>query len=151
MTNPTGVKFWWDEDVQAYRMVSPYRRDFLDLMKQLVPASDRAWTADSHTWTVTERFLEPVKQLAEKIFQCKATVVTKDQTKKATTPPALAKATIDVTIVKFFKLLPYEAAQKAYREAAMRLHPDRNPNSTMDAMTDLNACWQKLEKELFNR
>lgn len=143
------IRIWWDESVQAYRVVTPYRPQFVDALKQLLPASDRSWDNQTKTWTITERFLGPVQNLAEKAFGAKATVITKDQAQKASMPPTVRSSTVDTVIVEFFKLLPYEALQKAYRQAAMTLHPDRGGN--MESMSKLNASWQRLEKEFFNK
>ena len=68
MAQQTGIKIWWDTTVDAYRVVTPYRPQFVDLLKQLIPSSDRGWDGTSKTWTITEKFLPAVKDLAERIF-----------------------------------------------------------------------------------
>ena len=143
------IKIWWDESVAAYRVTTPYNETFFNLLKQLIPFSDREWDKSSKTWTVTERFMEPIRQLAEKTFRDTATVITKAQSQKSSVPPALAKQPLDGVICQFFRLLAYEDAQAAYRKASMRLHPDRG--GSMEQMTALNSAWTRLEKELFKK
>lgn len=147
---PTGsVRIWYDPQADAYRVVTPFNQAFVDAIKKLVPISDRAWDASSKTWTITERFMGPVCSLAEKAFKCKATVVTKAQAQAASMPPVVRQAPLDSVILDFFKLLPFEAAQGAYRKAALTLHPDRG--GSMESMSRLNAAWQRLETELYGR
>lgn len=141
------VRIWWDTSVQAYRIVAPFNRQFIDLLKTLIPVSDRSYDDSSKTWTITERFLKPVQDLVENAFHTKATVVTKEQAQQAQMPPATAKTTVEAAIVEFFKLLPREAAEAAYKKACFVLHPDRGGD--MEKMSKFNAAWQRVCKELW--
>jgi hypothetical protein len=141
------TKIWWDTTVDAYRVVTPYRPQFVELLKQLLPASDRAWDAASKTWTITEKFLPSVKDLTERIFGGTATIVSRQQAQAAQQPPPQrggAATPVGKLIEEWFQLLPYSAAQKAYRYGAMELHPDRG--GSMETMSKFNALWQQIEK-----
>lgn len=154
---PNAVNIWWDCDVNAYRMVTPYNENFLALIKQLVPSSDRLWDEPkgSKQWTITERYLENVRQLAERLFKTQATVVNRAQAEakrasQSTSGAATAKHDpADQAIIKFFRLLPYEAARKAYILGAAQLHPDKG--GSLDMMTEFNATWQHIEREVFKK
>ena len=145
----SGVKIFWDVNVGAYRMVTPYNPAFVELLKQAMPASDRMWDATSKTWTLTEKYLDKVRALAEQCFHTTAVVVTRQQSEAASMPRTVAASPLDQIIVEFFRLLPYGAAQKAFRQAAMELHPDRGGD--ISKMSALNAAWQRLEKDLYGK
>ena len=143
----SGTKIWWDTSVDAYRVVTPYRPQFVELLKQLLPASDRAWDAASKTWTITEKFLPSVKDLAERIFGGTATIISRQQAQAAQQPPPQrggAATPIGKLLEEWFQLLPYESARKAYRDGALALHPDRG--GSMETMSRFNSLWQQIEK-----
>jgi hypothetical protein len=165
MPPPTTIHITWNCDMDAYQITTPFRREYVDLLKQLIPASSRSYNDKTRTWSVTEQYLGPVQALSEKIFATKAYVVTRTEAEKARAAAAANAATsghgsvstglrltpLDNAILQFTKLLPFEAAQKAYREAAMRLHPDRNMDGTMENMTLLNTTWKTLCKDLYGK
>ena len=47
------------------------------------------------------------------------------------------------------KLLPFDAAQSAYRKAALLLHP--NKGGDKEKMTRVNALWSRIENELYRK
>jgi curved DNA-binding protein CbpA len=49
--------------------------------------------------------------------------------------------------LEFFRLAGPDAMLKAYRAAALTLHPDRG--GSMDVMSSLNAAWDRIQKEVF--
>jgi hypothetical protein len=147
-SNSQNVRIWWDQAVNAYRMTVPYNPSFNETFKTLIPHSDRAWSPDSKTWTITENYFNATKSLVEKIFG-NATVITRSAQEKASQPPPVKTAPIDQVLLQFVRLLPYDAARRAYLLAANALHPDKGGDMTK--MADLNACWQRLEKEWFNK
>lgn len=50
-------------------------------------------------------------------------------------------------LAEFVKLLPFKAAQAAYREAAKALHPDHGGSAVK--MQQLNAAWQRVKVYYF--
>lgn len=145
----TSVRIWWDDSVSAYRVVAPFNRAFIDTLKLLIPASDRVYDPSSKAWTITERFLKPLQDLVEKAYGVKATVVTKDQAQSAKMPPTVAKSPVEAAIIEFFKLLPREAAEIAYKKGCFTLHPDRGGD--MEKMSKFNAAWQRVVKEFYDK
>jgi hypothetical protein len=143
------VRIWWDPDMQAYRLVTPYSDAFKQAFMAFIPGSDRFWDASAKSWTFSEKHLTQVFLLVEKVFGSKPTVITRAQAEKASVPPSVASSPLDSLILKFFRLLPYEAVQKAYRHAAMSLHPDHGGD--MEKMSSLNSLWQRIEKEIYGQ
>jgi len=62
----------------------------------------------------------------------------------------LQKRPLDSVLLTFVKLLPYTAAQAAFRKAAMELHPDKNGGNG-DRMSALNASWTRIETEFYRK
>ena len=147
MTASSQIRIWWDTSVGAYRVVTPYNKAFVDAIHQLIPFSDRAWDPNSKMWTIAERFMEPLKNAAEKVFHSTATVVTKAQAEAAQVPKATAMTAIADACEAFFRLASQDEMAKAYRSAATRLHPDHGGD--MEKMSRLNALWQRISKELW--
>lgn len=136
---------WWDNKLQGYHVQTPYHPQFVEFLKVAVPASDRSYEPVNKTWLFAEKYLDPIKGAAEKFFgQAEVTIVTKQQASASAQAPAKAQ-TIDQVMLEFMRLLPFEAAQKAFRAGAMALHPDRG--GSMEAMAKLNTLWDRLEKE----
>lgn len=152
----TSVRIWWDASVSAYRLSSSYNKDLVDALKSQIPASDRSMDSRTKIWTFTEKWLTPI-QATIKLINAQLTLITRAQAEQARVGATGAGAgagsssrrPIDAVIVDFVKLLPYDAAQSAYRKAAMLLHPDRG--GSMESMSALNAVWERIQKEVFNQ
>ena len=149
--SPGSIKIWWDVTVQAYRMVTPYNANFVEAIKKSIPVSDRQYDPSTKIWTFVEKYCDAMKAVVEQVFHVKATVVTRLQAEQAQAPPRSggANSPLDSVIIRFFKNLTYDAAQKAYREGALTLHPDRG--GSLDKMSQFNADWDRLRKELFQK
>jgi len=143
------VRIWWDKDLEGYYMTMPFHKVFVDTLKQVVPGSDRGYNPAAKTWSFTEKWLAPVTQLVTKIFGTPPQVLTRAEAEKASAPSVGVNSKLDTVVLKFFQLLPYEAAQRAYKAAAMTLHPDRG--GKMEDMSELNALWTRIEKEVYKR
>src|SRR5580700_10188551 len=147
----TQVRVWWDTSVQAYRLTSSFNKALIEGLKKSIPASNRSFDDVSKIWTITENYLQPLQNLF-KFIGVHATVITKAQAEAAqqsqprsnNSPVTSRSATLDNVLVAFMRSLPFDAAQAAYRKATMLLHPDRNPQSTMDTMSTLNATWTRI-------
>lgn len=139
------VRFLWDKDVQGYRIECPYNKAFIEGIKALVPASDRDYDPSTKIWTVAEKWYKPLHIAAERLYPGQVFVFTKEQQERAAAPPAIAKASLDQVLTDFVKLLPNEALIRAYKVAAMELHPDRG--GSMEKMSSLNALWQRIKEE----
>lgn len=145
------VKIWYDDKLDGYVMTSPYRQDLVTALKQLIPATDRKWDPDQKIWMFSERWLTVVETIVKGIWKNPSDVmiITKAQSQKAASPPAIAKSKIEDAAWQFIRVLPYEAAQAAYRKAAFMLHPDRGGD--MEKMSMLNALWDKISKEVYHQ
>jgi hypothetical protein len=151
MANNQKVKIWYDPALDAYRLASPYDKRFFESLKLLIPGNLRDYDDNTKIWTFPESYLGPIKMLADKIFgTSNYTVITKEQTQKASVPPAIASSPLDNVLVQFVKLLPYEAMRSAYRAGAIALHPDK-AGGDMEKMARLNALWDRIQKEVFHQ
>lgn len=154
MTPNTQVRIWWDTSVQAYRMSSPFNKTLVDSIKQFIPVSDRSYDPASKIWTFVERQLAPLQTLFKQLH-IQPQIITRAQAEQAANANANANAParrgqqLDTIALEFMRALPYEAAQKAYRHAAMMLHPDRGGDPSK--MASLNSSWTKLQKELYGQ
>jgi hypothetical protein len=150
MTPQSNIRIWWDTSVSAYRMSSPFNRELVDGIKTSIPVSDRSYDPQSKIWTFVERQLAPLQAML-KLIGANATVITRQQTETASqsSPSAQRGKPLDTVIVEFVRLIPQECMLKAYRAAAMQLHPDRG--GSMDKMSALNAAWDRLQKEVYGQ
>lgn len=152
------VRIWWDPQVSAYKMVTPFNVNFVETLKSLIPVSDRVWDPGAKQWTFHEAYLEPIKTLCDKVYGM-PNVLTKQQVEASASASgstgghsmsSTKGSPLDVTICSFFRLLPYDAAKTAFRKAAMELHPDKQ-NGDSSKMSDLNMAWSRIEKDLYGR
>jgi len=149
-------RIWYDTATGAYVLSSSYTQKFIDALKLLIPAGsrDREYDPSTKFWYFAEPYGEMVRQLAEKFFGVGAVSFTSktvaQQAASQQAKLASARSPIDACVVEFFRLLSYEAAKKAYRQASIELHPDR-PNGDAVKMSRLNELWSRIEKEVYNR
>lgn len=148
MTPVTNVKIWWDTSVSAYRMTSPFNRELVDGIKAFIPVSDRSYDPQTKVWTFVERQLLALEKLFVTLG-VKPVVVTRAQAEQASqsTPTQQRGKPLDAVVMEFVRLVPQDCMIKAYRAAAMTLHPDRG--GSMDKMSALNAAWDRMQKELY--
>lgn len=142
------VTIWYDPKLDGYQLQSTWNsntQQFIDFLKATIPVSDRSFDPSSKTWSFAKKYLDPVTQSA-KHFYGQVSVITEQQVKGATQAPSKTQ-NIDQVMVEFMKLIPFDAAQSAFRKAAILLHPDRGGD--MERMAKLNTLWDRLEKELY--
>lgn len=152
MTSHPQIRIWWDTSVNAYRMTSPYNETLVDAVKKHIPISDRSYDSSTKMWTFIEKHLAPLQNLIA-LCGLKAVVITRHQAETTTTQQPLLACNVkslDVVLLEFVRLLPYEAAKAAYRRAALDLHPDKN-NGASDHMTLLNTAWDRISKEVYGQ
>lgn len=144
-------KIWWDTNVQSYHVSTPYNPEFVAALKQLIPVSDRHFDFDAKIWVFTERFFGPVSRLAKTIWPNPGEIVIIDRvtTDRASQPTAVEKKPLSNLCQEFLEVLPFDAAQSAYKKAALLLHPDRGGD--MEKMATLNALWNRLRKEIYKQ
>lgn len=139
----------------AYNVNVPYQPNFVEFIKAKVPGSDRAWVASTKTWVIKENWMEVIKLLATELWPGQVTIVTRqeveDAEKKMREAQRLAilqaLPTRERAMFEFFEVCPLECLAAAYKRAAMLLHPDKQGGDA-NKMSQLNAAWSKLEKEL---
>lgn len=146
---------FWDVKLQAYQlqMKGEFGRieSIVTFLKKNIPHSDRSWEPLSKTWTFTEQYLNGVQKICTVVFGAQeVAVLTKDKVEGSSKVNSVQSSnTLDSVLLSFMKLLPFDAALKAYRTAALTLHPDRGGD--MEAMTKLNQAWSRIEKEVYKQ
>lgn len=159
------AQLFWDSSVQAYRlkMHGEWQKTekIVEFLKKQVPHSDRSLDVQedsvthkkNYTWTFTEKYFDGTVKFLELIFgKSEIAIITRAQVEAAQQPRQTMIANgnpLANSAYQFLKAIPFESAQKAYRDAAMRLHPDRG--GSMEKMAEVNALWTKLEKELYGQ
>jgi hypothetical protein len=152
-------RIWYDLDVQAYYISTPYSEQFVNFIKIAIPVSDRGYDPSTKHWTFTEKWFDVVLDLSKKVWRNPGEVVctTKDQAEKqaqaqqaqqnqrATSAP-VHKAPLDNVYAEFMKLISFDAANAAYRKAALEFHPDRN-NGQDEKMSHLNSLFTRIKEE----
>jgi hypothetical protein len=143
----TKAILWYDPKLDGYQLQFAYNPQFIQFLKTTIPASDRRFDDTSKTWSFAKKYLDPVRASAEAFFgRAEVSVISEAQVKGAAQLPTKVH-TINEVMIEFMKLLPFDAAQSAYRKAAVLLHPDRGGD--MDKMAKLNTLWDRLEKEVY--
>jgi hypothetical protein len=157
------AQLFWDPSVQAYRLKMhgewTKTEKIVQFLKAQIPHSDRNLDVQevqgkkSYTWTFTEKYFDGTVKFLEMVFgKTEVAVITRQQVEQAQqpkTPISVAGNPLASACLDFMRSIPYEAAQKAYREAAIRLHPDRGGD--MEKMSTVNALWTKIQKEIYNQ
>jgi|SRR5579863_3058589 len=155
--SPASAKIWWQAaPINAYTIAIPYNEVWIAAFKQLIPGDKKHWDPVAKVWYFDEAFLDPVKFLLTKSFPgIILNILTRQQVEAAGQPRAsalsghLALSVADAAILEFFKMLPFEAARKAYLAAITLAHPDKGGNA--EGASRLNSAWQKIEKEVFGK
>lgn len=156
---------FWDTSIQAYRLKlqGDYKKieTCVEFLKKQIPHSDRELTIKEdpvthkkdYTWTFTEKYFDGTVKFLQLIYGSQEVAAVSRQQVEAAQAPRMPIATHQnptaQACYEFLKAIPYEAAQKAYREAAMRLHPDRGGD--MEQMSKVNSLWTKLQKEIYGQ
>jgi hypothetical protein len=138
---------WYDPKLDGYTLQCSFSPDFIEFIKQQIPASDRAYDPPTKNWKFNKKYIDAVRGAAEKVFgKNNVTFVSEAQVKGAA-PSANKNSSIEACLAEFMKLLPFDAANAAFRKASMALHPDRG--GSMEAMSKLNVLWDRIKAEIY--
>jgi hypothetical protein len=120
------------------------------LLRATIPASHRDYNPNSHEWTVLDQYWPPLKEILQKANWtiCEEVVVAPEdffynQGSIIDTPISredLANQLLAMLGITAEQLADSNAAKKAYRKAALLLHPDRNGGDG-SRMSELNSVW----------
>lgn len=154
MRGQTVVRIWWDSKISAYRLMSSYNKELVELLNSKIPVSDREYDPKTKIWIFAERQLPLVRglftflQITPKIVERSEAELHEQQAKQGSAASS-SRSPIENSMCEFLRLMPYSAAQKAYREAQMTLHPDRG--GSVEQSAKLNAAWDRIKKEVYNQ
>src|SRR5882724_11721228 len=134
------AQLFWDSSVSAYRLKMhgewSKTEKIVQFLKAQIPHSDRELIVKEdpvtkkkdYTWTFTEKYFDGTVKFLHLVFGSgEVAVVTRQQVEAAQQPRMTVSinGTTASVCYEFLKAISYEDAQKAYRSAAIRLHPDR--------------------------
>jgi hypothetical protein len=139
---------WYDPKLDGYTLQCSFNPDFVDFIKSQIPASDRAFDPPTKNWKFNKKYADAVKNVAEKLFGKTNVSFISEQQVKGAMPSASKSSTLESALAQFMKLLPFDAANAAYRKGAMLLHPD-HVGGSMEAMSNLNTLWDRIKAELY--
>lgn len=143
-------RIWWTPELKLYQISAPFNRDLIEFLKRTIPAGRRHFDDQTKFWGFGEEYLKPVRLLVERLWPGGVKVETKeDATRQANTAARLAKKSPSDMSAEFLALLPFEAAQAAYKKAAILFHPDRGGDPSK--MTQLNSLWDRIQKEVYKK
>jgi hypothetical protein len=123
----------WDADAKVYACSGPWSDKmmrFKDALKLNIPKEDWDYDPDSKTWYIAERQFNPVCTLAKIYWKDNpgAVHIIDKQTVEAARARKLTRdgaSGTDLLLLKFIRMLPNDALEKAYKTAVMMMHPDR--------------------------
>jgi len=147
------AKIYWDKSIQAYRLSADFKPELITFLKKNIPVSERTFDPNTKIWTFTEKYLNGTVKLCELVYGVQNVVVLSKQQVEAAyqqTNSSINVKKLDTTdslLSEFMRLIPFDAAQSAYRKASLTLHPDHGGN--MEKMSRLNAIWEKIQKEVY--
>jgi hypothetical protein len=134
------ISIWWDSDEYVCRFSFSY--ELVDFLRGL-PKKDRRFDDEEKTWSFRARHLEAV------LDECHRLGFDVNHQDGAGDVPTSTEPSSNDTLVNFFRLVPKEAMQAAYKRAAIALHPDRGGNS--ESMKKLNRLWSEIQHEFYGK
>lgn len=157
---PIKARIWWDDQNDRYCLSMAYHKQFLELLKSVVPSGSRDIDWQSKTWYIAEAYGLVVHKLATDAFGLSAvSFVSKQATEQAkaqaagarrSTTTAIVSNSTEDAVLEFFAFFTFESAKRSYRELAQLYHPDKQGGDATK-MSKLNELWARLEKEYFKR
>jgi hypothetical protein len=113
----------------------PFRRLWVDTVKQGVPSDHRGWDPDMKAWTVWPPYAETVLVFTRQTFGSVREVNKADQT-----------ADDHVHILHLRETAPLELIESAYRTLAKICHPDRGGDHA--TMRQINSAYEALRERV---
>jgi DnaJ-class molecular chaperone len=126
----------------------------IDLIKTSIASSDREYEPETKTWYISEAKIKPIKEICEQIPDFEVIFIEKPEQVKATAfhskeaDYAEFKRLVSFAHVTFEDTVDLHVATKIFRQAAMKLHPDRAPEMA-STMSSLNEVWTRLKGSYF--
>lgn len=134
---------------------------FLNAVKSAIPSGDRDYNPQTKTWYMKEAYGEAVRGFAQGVFGISSvSFISREATEQAErnrpVQPILFGDTRSL-LNEFFGIVgsvvdiksSYEDVKRAYRQTAVKLHPDRGGDAAK--MARLNELWGRIEKEHFRK
>jgi hypothetical protein len=156
----TSVSLAWNPALGAYDLKFNNTNNWdkiqgvLIWLKQTIPSHERDYNIETKVWGIHEKHVPVLKKLLELITDFDFIFIEKPEQEVSFTtfvPLDVYKQTFKEITGEEVNEGDYSISKRTYRRAAMRLHPDKNPNNVLAAsqMSSLNEAWLNLEVKLF--
>jgi hypothetical protein len=137
-----------------YYISLPWRKEFVDTIKAIVPGGKRGYDEVTKQWVFAEEYLKALEILVRGIFGTHDVYVesrsdVEARAKKAAAPAVITAAPLDEVLLKFVKLLSHSAMKRAYLLTLGEVHPDKGGDA--ERTMSLNVMWDRIEREWFKR
>lgn len=141
---PISCRIYWDDSIGGYAVSCSYRPEFVQFLKQNIPASDRAFHPHTKAWSFNEKYFDIITKFAKATFG-ESSVNATPRSTSSSSPVGTGSSADPLTLAyaKFARLLPHDVLKKAYREAANLMHPDKGGDPRR--MSDLNEAWALIK------
>jgi hypothetical protein len=121
---------------------TPYKPEFPEGLKEIVPPSNREWDPPNKEWTIWgSQYFEAVIALAKRHFP-KAEVI--DCRRPSSSERRIATLDQDYAQLGLLPIAQPKIVRVVYRELAKEAHPDHG--GSHEAMLSLNASYERLQK-----
>lgn len=155
------IQIEYDKELGAYHLTfnNNYKRQwdevkgFIDVIKRLIPASDRSYNPITKVWTIAalkyEQILEPIinkgnfslsKTVKKEMPKAEDFFYNTGVTTSTESKESLAGKLINLLDCKVEDLAEPDKLKKLYRKKAFEFHPDKN-NGDGSRMSELNSIW----------
>jgi len=159
-SGPVNVSLSWSTMIGAYNLKFDNAYGDFDKVKAVItwikmtiPSNERDYDPDTYEWTIHEKYFQTLKDVIEGISGFNFSYFEK---------PLGNSQTKFVPLDEYTKLfqyvtnqdatqLEYKDALRAYRLAALRMHPDRHPEdpSAGQKMSEFNEAWNVIKERHF--
>ena len=123
----------------------PYDKKWVDGVKNMVPASARAWDKYTKAWTIAPPFGALVLNFTREVF---GHVDTDGASEPPRRPEPIRRADSSLAALHPPPSAPPSLVDAAYRLLAREHHPDRLPaheqSQAHERMVEINAAYEKL-------
>jgi hypothetical protein len=122
-------------------------------IKMTIPSNERDYDSDTYVWTIHEKYFVMLRDVIQAVHEFNFSVFEKPEGSSQVKFVSLDEYTKLFHYVTNQKIedLEFKEAQRAYRLAAMRMHPDRHPeDSTAGAkMSEFNEAWDIIKERYY--
>jgi hypothetical protein len=161
---PTNVTLAWSQTIGAYELKFDNAfnqwdkvKSVIEWIKMTIPAGyERDYDENTKVWTIHEKYFQTLKNVIELISEFNTTIFEKPENNQQFGQVKYVPLKEYTDLFKYVTnedvtQLEFKQAQKVYRIAAMRMHPDKNPTdlNAGQKMSEFNEAWDVIKEKHF--